>query len=320
MKCVYVLISSGEDNYIEQAIISAFSLKYYNPDIYLSILTDDRTKLLINKTSLIEYVNEIIDVKIPSHYNLKERSRFLKTSLTDYILDDFIFIDTDTIICDRLDELFDILKNNNICAVADKHVVISEHSFKDDILYLANKLEWKIRLEKVYFNSGVLTVKNNDITKQFFTTWHKLWKEGLKFNISSDQASLAKADEISGYIIHEISGIYNCQFLENGLKYFYKAKILHYFASNIGVGYTPPFIFRDTKIFQEIKKNGLTKNIKEQIIDAKTAFYNQSLVVDEEFIKTMRTPIVRLSVKLTQNFPNLNKLLYKLSRTLKNKM
>lgn len=42
MKYLYALISNSNDYFAEQLLISVFSLKYYNPSAFVSLLTDKK--------------------------------------------------------------------------------------------------------------------------------------------------------------------------------------------------------------------------------------------------------------------------------------
>ena len=50
LKIVYDVISTEEDNYFEQAWVSMFSLKHYNKNAYIVLLTDESTLMTINNT------------------------------------------------------------------------------------------------------------------------------------------------------------------------------------------------------------------------------------------------------------------------------
>ena len=65
-KIVYVLISSDNDIYLEQAYISMFSVKYHMPDSHITLLTDKTTEFSFtnNRRKEIVYANEIISIDI----------------------------------------------------------------------------------------------------------------------------------------------------------------------------------------------------------------------------------------------------------------
>lgn len=44
-KIIYVLVSNENDCYLEQALVSIYSLRLYNPDANLLLLVDEETSL-----------------------------------------------------------------------------------------------------------------------------------------------------------------------------------------------------------------------------------------------------------------------------------
>ena len=106
-KIVYVLISSENDLYLEQAWLSLYSLRLHNPTTHVSVLVDESTQssLVGKREGFKKLPTEIIVIDTPKDYTPVQRSRYIKTTARKYISGDFLFIDTDTIITDRLDEL-----------------------------------------------------------------------------------------------------------------------------------------------------------------------------------------------------------------------
>ena len=107
MTFVYVLVSNEKDTYYEQTMISAKSLLAHNTDAKVVILVDQGTAATFTgKRTFHEKLGISIRViQTPEEYNNRDRSRFLKTSMYNYIDDDFLFIDGDTVICDKLEDI-----------------------------------------------------------------------------------------------------------------------------------------------------------------------------------------------------------------------
>ena len=63
-KLVYVLTCAPEKHYIEQALMSVFSARHWNPDAHIVLLVDDLTdKLLVGKRAdVLDYISEKIVV------------------------------------------------------------------------------------------------------------------------------------------------------------------------------------------------------------------------------------------------------------------
>lgn len=309
MKFIYVITSSDKDFYLEQAILSMFSLRLHNEDAEIIVLTDNRTiKSLINgREQIKQYVNDIIEINVPEIYTPMQRSRFIKTSMRQYVDGDFMFIDTDTIITDKLSGDYD----GDVMAVLDKHVHIFEHPERKEIRKIAEKINWKIPKNDVYFNSGVMFVRDSRVSHKLFTDWHSNWLKGIEqYNINIDQPMLALANANNSYIIKELPGEYNCQIVENGIKYLSKSKLIHYFASGVDSSWTCPYIFRDKKIYDIIKKEGITSELNKLILNGREAFRNKCLILGGEATDIYGLPLVSIARRISRKYPSINRLLY----------
>lgn len=250
-KIVYVLTSTEQDLFLEQTLLSVYSLRLYNADADILLVVDDNTdKTLVGqRRDILKYVSQKIVVNIPSIYNQKQRSRFLKTSLRDIVQGDFLFIDSDTIIAASLADIDNI--DVIIGAVPDLH----EGKIPVNKLYkhYIKKMNWKISVG-TYFNSGVLFCKDTFDAYTFYHNWHENWLESVKKGFFIDQPALAKADMMSNGIIKKLSGEWNCQSETfESISFMYKAKIIHYFGGAIAKSY---YNFLDNDIFRKIKDKG----------------------------------------------------------------
>lgn len=240
MTFVYVLVSNEKDTYYEQTMISAQSLLQHNQDANVVILVDQGTAATFTgKRTYHENLGvNVREIQVPEQYNNRDRSRFLKTTMYNYIDEDFLFIDGDTLICDKLD-CNEIVNNTNlqgieIGMVIDRHLPISESSYKNFYELRANPLQWSTGYEDKHFNSGVIWVKKSDKAQQFFKEWHNLWKETLeKYSVVFDQTALNEVNARLGGIVQEMDGTWNCQATRRSsfLKFLNNAKIMHYYAS-----------------------------------------------------------------------------------------
>ena len=127
MKYVYVLTSSEKDTYYEQFLLSAASMRVYNPDSEVIALVDDKTKqgLTGKRAGYEKLVSSVKVITPPNELSQKEVSRWIKTSIHHYIEGEFILIDCDTVITDKLEH--DFPKNIKIGAVLDTHVTLEKH-------------------------------------------------------------------------------------------------------------------------------------------------------------------------------------------------
>lgn len=243
-KIIYVLVSNENDCYLEQALVSIYSLRLYNPDANLLLLVDEETSRTLEngiRKLILNYVSKLVIVDVPFHYSKQQKSRYIKTSLRSQVIGDFLFIDCDTIINEELKDIDNL--SCEIAAVPDCHLSIKYSWMKTNIKKWSSVLGWKYSENDFYFNSGVLFVKDTDDTHQFYEYWHSLWRKNVLKGINYDQPSLAKANELMGCKICKLDDIWNCQINANGLPFLSKAKIIHYFASGMGAKSYVPYKF-----------------------------------------------------------------------------
>ncbi|MBR2199092.1 MAG: hypothetical protein IJ909_12080, partial [Fibrobacter sp.] len=123
VKFLYILVSEEKDIYYEQTLASALSLRHYNPDAFISLLVDDKTdKNLVGefRSQIRNLANEYKVVPFDKGMSNQERSRHLKTNMRNLLEGDFLFIDGDTAIVDKLDTI-PLDSSKSIFAVADLH-------------------------------------------------------------------------------------------------------------------------------------------------------------------------------------------------------
>ncbi len=296
MKYLYALISNSNDYFAEQLLISVFSLKYYNPSAFVSLLTDKKTYESLHERlpKILDDINEVIIVPFESNFSNIKRSRMLKTNSRNYVKGDFLFLDTDTIITGPVDE--SDFRNVNFGAVHDFHEdKLDKIRYKKFIYSCALKLGWdNISGDMEYFNSGVFWVKDTELNRQFFKKWNKNWLSGTKYNVISDQPSLGMT-YASQKIISELSPFLHCQILGNGLRYLVNAKIIHYFnTSKSKLAGKYPLKIMDIEFLNKIKTNKqLTSDEIKVILNIKSEFAediefvtgNQIVVVNSNIFK-----------------------------------
>lgn len=291
MKFIYVVTGSKTDYYIEQTILSAYTLRLHNSHAEIELVTDKETSEYIYKSSSVitQYVDRIHVFDTPGCNNNMQRSRYLKTNLRQLISGDYLFIDSDTIICDDLSHIAN--QTADVCAVPDKHVPIGEHHMKFLIHQASEIASFSITDRSFYYNSGVMFVRDTPNAHKLYEHWYQNWVVTGKKGVYIDQPALAKADEQMGHIIHQLSGEYNCQINENGLKYLDRALIIHYFANyKSSADFPNPYKICDNEIFLFIKQNKyISDEIKAIIQNPRAAFIDVARIVngvDAEFFNT----------------------------------
>ena len=265
-KIVYVLTSSDKDIYLEQAYISMYSVKQYEPDSHIVLITDRTTHNTfsdVTRKAKLKYVDELIVIDLDSSYTAQQRSRILKTSVRLNVKGDFLFIDTDTIIVSALNEIDNC--PYSIAAVMDTHCLFKDNPYRADNINDGKKLNWAIAEEEVYFNSGVIYAKDNKEAHDFYQLWYKNMLESQRVGVNMDQPSFAKTNCELNHIVKVLDGIWNCQY-KHGLKFLPKARIVHYLCTNVTTNSKQPFILNEKAEFLYTKQTSeISHEVKEAI-------------------------------------------------------
>lgn len=323
-KLLYVLVSSEKDLYCEQCILSIMSAKRNSPRSKITLLIDDVTKTNIeshpSRKQIFDLVDECVSIRRPAGFSGMESSRYLKTSMRKYVRGDFLYIDSDTIVCDSLDDVDEI--PYELAAVLDQHMPLSQSShainFRRYITKVSGSAE-PCKYDK-YFNSGVIWARDTESNRKFFEDWNEIWLNAKRKGIKLDQPSLAFANYKNKYAICEIDGTWNCQvwFAAN---YLAKAKIIHYFASidNAEGGYNTIAVDLPKKIKQG---EPLSDEDWGLIQGARSAFPSPNAIItgaDYEIFKSSLCGVLRAVYKRKNVFNFFENLLY-VARVLRSKL
>lgn len=286
-KIVYCLVSNNKDYYYEQLLISLCSLRKYNPDAAVFVVVDDKTyeTLVDNRTKIFEYASEIIKIIPPFEFGNAMRSRYLKTNMRDIIDGDFLFIDTDTVICDSLDDIDDC--EYEIGAVYDNH---HGNIIEDQLGYLPEGHEWHSLRGSVHYNSGVFYVKDTPNAHEFYHKWFKYWQEGAKIGFLFDQVPLRKTLLESGKnYVGELPGFWNCQvFRADSKPYWENAKILHC----QGIAPNVYFPMTAAKVYEDIKTTGnIPSDIQNMLGGDKKNLLKKNIVIYGRDIEYFESPM-----------------------------
>lgn len=261
---IYSIISSEQDHYLEQLIMSVYSLRMHNPKVSVTVVTDSSTaSTFIGWRSCIkEMINHLQVIPILKEYNQIQRSRYLKTNLRKFIKGDYLFIDTDTIICGSLEEIDNTDADIALVADCNGNLLLDEQS----VINRCHIAGFDNMNNQPYFNSGVMFVRDTIATHKLYTEWYTQWQHSLTQGINLDQPSMNYANIQAGKLIKELSGIWNCQIFFKGWTFLPKAKIIHY----AGGGNQEKL----QDLYRLIRNNGIkNKTIAKLIRHPKTKFY-----------------------------------------------
>lgn len=288
-KIVYVVASLDSDVYMEQTFVSAWSARYHNPDCHIVVVCDQDTHTTMQSGMRKQYADELLDEVIVREFKpeqcMMERSRRLKTSLRQIVEGDFLFLDSDTVVCADLSEVdryeFDLgMVPNNNCL------------FKDDFMYDVFAARVKAffgtdisNLDYLY-NSGVIFVRDTEKNHEFFDLWFSYWESAMNVAKMKDQPALCQANIEMGYTIVQMSGDMNCQ-VQASIQYLHTAKVVHFFSCwrETGALLSP---FFDPKFYASIKQNGLTSEVTGLILNCKSTFNSPICLLPAKYGKFVR--------------------------------
>lgn len=311
MTYVLVLTSTDTDLYYEQALMAAYSFRLYMPNENLTILVDNKTfdSFVGKRTALNNYATRIISVSFDDKISNRERSRLIKTSIPNYIDDDFLYMDCDMIICGDLSDI-----QNEDCelgGVLDCHCHLDEHIHKDAFLRRDKKLGFHGTASlNGNFNGGLVWAKKGEVQKELFKNWNEFWKySAYKKHDFHDQPCLNEANWKIGMKMKELSGIWNCQPSSGGLAFLGDAKIIHYFSSEFdGKNYAPYYKLADRTLQMRIKESGyIPDDIKAMIENPRFQFNKVYLIKDQRIVSIMQSPLIFTFAEMKVKLPALFK-------------
>lgn len=264
-KLVYALTCNEGGTYIEQALLSIYTARYYNPDATIILLIDDKTDELLVGTrgQVLQYISEKIVVAFDDKsLSAVYRSRWLKTSCRRLLRGSLLYIDCDTIVMRSLAPIDDI--DGDVVMVHDAHLTVAEYTKQMFELSIKNcaKIGFDAHQEKCYYNGGVILVKDTEKGNKLFEAWHNEWKRGTEIKFYGDEPSLMKVNKMLGYIITELPGIWNCQVFMNP-RFVHSAYITHYWGV---VGKRQSFIYTP-QFLNMVKNDGLTDYVKHCVLN-----------------------------------------------------
>lgn len=293
-KIVYCLVSNDQDYFYEQLLISVCSLRKHNPHAFVEVICDYDTcnTLQGNRGGIYAYDVHIKTVETPKNWNNWEKSRYIKTNIRRLTQGDFLFIDTDTIVCSELEFIDNI--DCPIAAVIENHVerLLPEYSkcrynTEHWIWRAAKKANVDIKGLR-HFNSGVMYVKDTEVAHRLYSIWAEKYSELLNYGVAIDQLSLVLANFEMNNIISYLDPKVNCQVVTaEGRNMLPDAKVIHYFPNQKRTLLSSPWIM------DPIKETGRINAVVQRIIDSPYTFFDkESRIVFGDITTLVSSPLV----------------------------
>ncbi|WP_452226411.1 putative nucleotide-diphospho-sugar transferase [Lacinutrix cladophorae] len=210
MKEGFLYIATGK-KYINEAILSAKSLKSHNELAKIALVTDEPINDCV--------FNEVIVIEKKHSLTWKEGLSFKVAGLLKSPFEKTFFIDSDTYFTDNTSELFKLLDYFDILMCPSPND-ISKLRINNEVL-----------LGISHYNTGVIVYKNNDKIRDLFLHWKDLYSNNPK-KYAGDQPAFSEALLKHDVKIYVLTNAYNFRF-----PFFItipplKVKILHGRSSN----------------------------------------------------------------------------------------
>jgi Nucleotide-diphospho-sugar transferase len=194
-----IYVATGQQ-YIQEALISAYSLKEKMPNLKTTIFSDEAlTDKCFDNCVVIEstgngYLDKIVGM--------------LKSPYTDTL-----FLDSDTYICDDFSELFTLLDKYDIGAIHAEHRA-GKNQLGDSYSYQDLQDEDGKFIFPMY-NAGVILYRQSPQVSQFFNEWFSLAdrqmkEKGLYFTDQPAFQALLHQSNLREVIL---TPEYNCRFI-----------------------------------------------------------------------------------------------------------
>lgn len=262
------MVCGPSGTYIEQLMVSAYSVRKYNPTAEIVVVIDKETeKTLSDRGSVLKkIVNEIISIDTPFPEDKMRSSRYLKTNLRRFVKGDYLFIDCDTIVCESLEDIDKVSFELGMVADLNGPLLLKEKN----VLEKCRRAGFDDVEGKPYFNSGVIYSKDTPNVHQFYEEWYRQWQHSDSRGVPYDQPALCQTNINMGFIVQELPGKWNCQFKFFGKSFLNNAKILHYYSNT---EFSNP-TYSQQRIFEYLKeKQCIDEYVDYMITHPRTVFY-----------------------------------------------
>jgi Glycosyl transferase family 8 len=187
--------------YLEAALISALALRQQEPQVPITILSDQ----LWLKTLHLEQYGITPRLLTAAEAGLGPfSSRHIKTQLnTLTAYEESLFLDADILPLRSIADLWQALDHSDVAMVPDRlpRVSLCDHISSEEKEYTLARLAG----DAVQFNSGVLLWRDTAASQSLFHQWHREW---LTFQ-KQDQLALVRALHTTGMAVTPLPKTYN---------------------------------------------------------------------------------------------------------------
>lgn len=200
---IYV-VTGQKKKYWAELDISIKSVKKTNPDILISVATDNEEEAIARDLDIMKLEN-------PSSSFYDKLNGILASPY-----EQTIYLDTDTYVCSEIGELFHLLNQFDLAVAHDQSPYKWYHS---------RGYELKYNISKAFpeMNTGVMAYVNNDNFRNFMQLWKRYYQDN---NTSLDQPTFRAALYHSNLRIATLTPEYNMR-ISGPVHFQMEPKIIH---------------------------------------------------------------------------------------------
>jgi len=151
-----VLYVAHKPNFVQEALISAESVKKHNPDLHITFFTDQK----IDSPFVDDY-------KLIGNFALNDRRSKIE-NIKNFPYHKTLFLDSDTIINYKLDDMFDLLDTFDLAMI---HDLARKRKKYSNLIPAYGEIPYSFS----EVNTGVMAIVKNEKTDFLFN----LWKENF---------------------------------------------------------------------------------------------------------------------------------------------
>jgi len=206
MRVAYVLTCAEDNLYVRGTLLSIQLLRKVEPQAEVVLLTDARSKRVLEATPLLKWVDhcrtEPLDQECPVL-----RSRELKVRMRSLIDGPFVFLDSDVLPIRPFMDVFQ--RDFDVAAVLDRNHINPFPHFPHWFIEDFRQLGWPHPLP-TYYNSGVIFFADSPAVRQFGENWEQAWRTQLRVRgLHFDQLSFNHTLHQSGLRLLTLDSPYN---------------------------------------------------------------------------------------------------------------
>jgi hypothetical protein len=222
----YVLVADGWNRHAQMMWLSVQSLRLHEPQSRVTLLTDQHSRPRLDAAArqLLDSVDRVVTVETPVA-DPQLRAFHLKTQMRCFVEGDFLYLDGDTLVVNRIADALEI--DAEVAAAVDFN--FDHQFFPRRLREPYARLGWTYPLP-YYFNSGVVLMRDTPAVREFSREWTRRWFLLVDEGLPGDQEAFVTALFAMPIKWARLPKGYNAITVKHNYR-FREARILHFFGS-----------------------------------------------------------------------------------------